>query len=189
MAEQGSVRTSEFTAWLDADDTKSRTMRAKRLRDLLEIFPVPSEGISFLGGEESVICFNEVRRCYLDGSNMAVVLLCLAYVERELAAVLYATDWKDAKNARLTAVLERAYQDGVLSELEWSTYRELARLRNSHAHFRGPGSPTSMMARATEEDAPVREVHAKDARRAIQAMAKLTKRQSGRRVQLGPPDD
>ena len=46
-----------------------------------------------------MICFDEVRRCYLDGSDMAVVLLCLAYVERELAAGLYAAGWKDAKSA------------------------------------------------------------------------------------------
>ena len=54
-----------------------------RLLDLWDILPVPSEGLSFLGGEESVICFDEVRCCYLDGSNFAVVLLCLAYVERD----------------------------------------------------------------------------------------------------------
>ena len=67
---------------------------------------------------------------------MAVVLLCLAYVERELAADLYAAGWEAAKEARLGTVLEQAYGGGVLSELELQTYRELARLRNSHAHFR-----------------------------------------------------
>ena len=73
---------------------------------------------------------------------MAVVLLCLAYVERELAADLYAAGWEAAKEARLGTVLEQAYGGGVLSELELQTYRELARLRNSHAHFRAPGDKT-----------------------------------------------
>ena len=63
-------------------------MRATRLRDLLDILPVPSDRLSCLGGEQSVICFEEIRRCYLDRSDMAVVLLCLAYVERALAAQL-----------------------------------------------------------------------------------------------------
>ena len=187
--EQGAEGINEPTVWLEADDAKSRAMRAKRLRDLSDILPVPSEGLSFLGGEESVICFDEVRRCYLDGSNMAVVLLCLAYVERELAAGLYAAGWEDAKKARLTAVLEKAYEGGALSELEWRTYRELADLRNSHAHFRAPGCPTSLMVRTIEEDALGREVLAKAARRAVQAMARIVKRQSGRRVALGPPDE
>ena len=186
---QGAEGIKELTAWLEADDAKGRAMRARRFRDLLDILPVPSEGLSFLGGEESVVCFDEVRRCYLDGSDMAVVLLCLAYVERELAAGLYAAGWEDAKNARLGAVLEEAYEGGMLSGLELRTYRELARLRNSHAHFRAPGSPTSLMARAVQGNALGTEVLAKDARCAVQAMARIVKRQSGRRVALGPPDE
>ena len=189
VGEQGAKSTRELTAWLMADDAKSRAIRAKRLRDLLDILPVPSEGLSFLGGEASVICFDEVRRCYLDGSNMAVVFLCLAYVERELAAELYAEGWDGAKSAPLTAVLEEAHDRGVLSSQDWHTYRELADLRNSHAHFRAPGGPTSLMVRSIEEDAQSREIVASDAKRALQAMARIVKRQSGRRVMLGQPND
>ena len=176
VGEQGSGSIKELTAWLEADDAKSRAMRAKRLRDLLDILPVPSEELLFLGGEESMICLDQVRHCYLNGSNMAVVLLCLAYIERELAARLYMVGWEDAKNARLGAVLEKAYGDGELSEIEWRTYRELARLRNSYAHFRGPMKTVS---RTVKENAPVTEILAKDARRAIQAMARIVKYQSG----------
>ena len=179
--EQHTEGIKELIAWLEADDAKGRPRRAKRLRDLLDILPVPSEGLSFSGGEKSLICFNEVRRCYLDGSDMAVVLLCLAYIETELAAVLYAAGWENAKKARLGALLEKAHKDGVLSEFEWPTYQELAHLRNSHAHFRAPGSPTSMMARVVEENAPGTEVLAKDARHAVQTMARIVRRQSGRR--------
>ena len=151
--------------------------------------PVPSEGLTFLGGETSQICFDEVRRCYVDGSYMAVVLLSLAYVEKELAAVLYAAGWEAAKTARLGTVLKKAHQNGVLSELEWRTYQELARLRNSHAHFRRPGSSESMMARMVEQNAFPREVLAKDAKSALRAMARIVRRQSGRRVTLEPPND
>ena len=159
---------------------------------------MPLEGLSFLGGEASRICFDEVRRCYLDGSYMAVVLLCLAYVERELAADLYAAGWENAKKAPLGTVLEQAYGGGVLSELELRTYRELAHLRNSHAHFRAPGFKTpvgsprdgeSLMARAVSGNLLGTEVLAKDARRAIQEIARLVKRQAGMLVALGPPDE
>ena len=187
--ERGAQGIEELTAWLEADDAKGRPKRARRLCELLDILPVPLEGLSFQAGDESAICFEEVRRCYLDGSDMAVVLLCLAYVERELAAGLYAAGWEKAKKARLGAVLKKAYEDGLLSALEWGTYRELADLRNSHAHFRAPGSPTSLMARTIEEDTLGREVLAKAARRAVQAMGRIVKRQSGRRVALGPPDE
>ena len=187
--EQDAEGSGELTAWLEADDAKSRALRARRLRDLLDILPVPEEGLSFLGGEESLICFGEVRRCYLDGSYMATVLLSLLFVERELAVELYKAGWGDAKSARLGALLERAYEGGVLSEFEWQTYRDLAQLRNSHAHFHAPGSPTSLIVRVVEESALATEVLEKDARRAIQAMARIVKRQSGIRVALGPPDE
>ena len=187
--EHGVEGIKELTAWLEADDAKGRAMRVERLRDLLDILPVPSDGLTFLGGETSAICFDEARRCYLDGSHMAVVLLCLAYIERELAADLYAAGWNKAKKAPLGAMLKKAYEDGVLSELEWHTYRELAHLRNSHAHFRTPGSRSSMMARVVGENALATEVLAKDARRAVQAMARIIRRQSGRRVALGPPEE
>lgn len=183
--EEGRIK--EVTAWLETDDAKSRPTRVRRLDDLLDILPMPSDGLSFLGGEASETCFGEVRRCYLDGSYMAVVLLCLAYVERELAAALYAAGWEAAKKARLRDILEKAHEDGVLSEREWRTYEELAHLRNSHAHFRAPGNPESMMARTVEENALPREVLAKDAKRAIQAMARIVGRQSGKRVTLDPP--
>ena len=150
---------------------------------------MPSEGLSFQGGDESAICFDEVRRCYLDGSDMAVVLLCLTYVERELAAVLYAAGWEKAKKAELSVVLERAHKDGLLSDPEWKAYRELADLRNSRAHFRAPGSPGSSMARAVQEDVLGREILAKDARQAVLAMARIVTRQSGMRVGLGPPNE
>ena len=175
-------RIMELTAWLEADDTKGRATRVRRLRYLLDTLPVPPDGLSFLGDETSLICFDEVRRCYLDGSYIAVVLLSLAYVERELAAALYAAGWEAAKKAPLGTVLKKAHQDGVLSELEWRTYQELARLRNSHAHFRRPKSPESMMARMIEENAFPRKVLAKDAKRALQAMARIVRRQSGRRA-------
>ena len=93
-------------------------------------------------------------------------------------------------------MLEQAYGGGVLSELELQTYRELARLRNSHAHFRAPGDKTpggsrldgqSLMARAVHGNLLGTEVLAKDARRAIQAMTRIVKRQSGMRVALGSP--
>ena len=178
-----------LTAWLEADDAKGRAGRTERLHDLLGILPVPPEGISFLGGEISIICFEEVRRCYMDGSYLAVVLLCLTYVEKELAAHFYAAGWEEAKKARLTTMLKKAYEDGMLPESEWRTFCDLASLRNSHAHFRPPMKQSSLIARTVEKNALPREVLKEDARRAILAMAMFMRHQSGIRVSLGEPDE
>ena len=139
-----------------------------------------------MGGDESAICFDEIRRCYVDGSYIAVVLLCLAYVERELAARLYARGWQPAQRATLAAVLDKAYEDGTLSEREWQTYRQVARLRNAYAHFRAPATPTSLLHRTVDENAPAREILAQDARRAVSAVATLVKRKSGDSVSSKP---
>ena len=44
--EQSADDIKALTAWLEADDAKSRGMRATRLRDLLDILPVPSDRLS-----------------------------------------------------------------------------------------------------------------------------------------------
>ena len=166
-------RIKELTAWLESDDAKSRAARVQRLGDLLDLLPVPSDGLGFQGGEACLLCFEEVRRCYLDGSYLAVVLVSLAYVERELAARLYAAAWEPAKKAPLGAVLKKAHQHGVLSEPEWRTYQELARLRNSHAHF-----PQARVCRVDDGShgrgrrSPW-EVLAKDAKQALETMARI----------------
>lgn len=188
MAEaEGTRDINELTRWLEEDAAQGRARRARRLQDLLGIMPVPVGGMSHIGGLESSICFDEMRRCYLDGSDLAVVLLCLAYVERELAAQLYAAGWEPAKAAPLRTVLERAHKDGWLSGEEWRTYGDLARLRNSHAHFRAPLSKTTLTARSVGENALPEEVLETDARRAVMAMARFVRRQSGPCVALGPP--
>ena len=184
---EGTRNINELMQWLEEDDAKGRARRARRLQDLLSIMPVPVGGVSHMGGHESSICFDEMRRCYLDGSDLAVVLLCLAYVERELAAQLYAAGWEPAQKAPLRAVLEKAHKDGWLSGEEWRTYRDLAHLRNSHAHFRAPLTETTLTARSVGEDALPEEVLETDARRAVIAMARIVRRQSGPRVALGPP--
>ena len=187
--EQGKEGIKELTAWLQADDARGRATRARRLRDLLDILPVPPDGLSFLGGEESVICFDEVRRCYLDGSDMAVVLLCLAYIERELAAALYAAGWEGGEESPTGSDTG----DGLRR-------RSPVRIRMAHLSRAGTpqelacplprtGSPGSMLARVVEDNALATEILAKDARRAVQAMARIVKRQSGMRVALRPSDE
>ena len=160
----------DLTAWLEADDAKSRELRARRLGELLDILPDLSGWTSFFGGDESAICFHEIRRCYIDGSHAAVLLLCQMFVERELGGRLYAEGWEDAKKAPFGALLEEARDRAMLSESVWHSYRELAKLRDSLAHFHGP---MQTIKRTVEQEAPVLELLVEDARQAVEAMATL----------------
>ena len=145
-------------------------MRTRRLGELLDILPDLSGWTGFFGGEESAICFHEIRRCYIDGSHAAVVLLCQTFIERELGGRLYAAGWEDAKMAPFVALLEEARDRAMLSESVWHSYRELAKFRNSLAHFH---APIQTMKRTVEQEAPLPELLAEDARQAIEAMATL----------------
>ena len=99
----------ECIAWLAEVDAKSREIRAGRLQEILMTMPIPSVGFHFFNaGDLSKACFDEVRRCLLDGSNIAVTLRCLSYLERELAGVLYAAGWTPARAARLRTLLDEA---------------------------------------------------------------------------------
>ena len=178
----------ELTEWVKSDEDRSRTRRVRRHRELLELLPMPPEGLSFTGGEASVICLDEIRLCYVQGLDLAIVLLCLAYVEREVAANLYAAGWNGASKATLTQLLNKGLDDGLLTDAECRTIRGLADVRNSSAHFRAPGERSSLMHRAVEENSIGAEVLAKDAKRAVGVIAGLVKRQAGFRVGLGPSE-
>ena len=186
---EGDPEVKELSEWLEADDSRSRDQRTHRLRELLELLPMPGEGLTSWGGDESTICLEELRLCYVQGSSFAVVLLCLAYVERELAATLYGAGWEGAKKATLTGLLEKAQEDGLLSSAEQRTFRDLADVRNSYAHFRNPSSETSLLRQAVEGNAPATEVISGEAKRAIRALAGLVKRQSGMRLGLSPRNE
>lgn len=178
----------EITEWVKSDEDRSRPRRVRRHRELLELLPMPPESLSFPGGDESVICLDEIRLCYVQGLDLAVVLLCLAYVEREVAANLYAAGWNGASKATLPQLLDRGFDDGLLAFTECKTIRGLADVRNSYAHFRVPGDRSSLMHRAVEENSFGTEVLAKDAKRAVGVIAGLVRRQAGFRVGLGPSE-
>ena len=88
----------------------------------------------FLVGEESVTCLEVARRCNMDGSEIAVVMLCLPYVEREFATQLFAAGWEPAKKAPLLILPLRGYDDRVLSARDWDIYRGIADLKGIRTH-------------------------------------------------------
>lgn len=179
----------QLIEWLADDEEGSRAWRAERLQELLNWLPVSSDGMSFMGGDQSSFCFDEIRLCYVHGLYLAVVVLCLMYVERELAAQLYAAGWNKAAKANLTDLLKKAHEDGWISDDDRKTFADLARVRNSHAHFRGmnreKNANESLLHRIVAENSPPAEIIAKDARRALRAIARLVKHQASVRVNLG----
>ena len=137
------------------------------MRELHSRLPVPC---NFWGGHQSVRCLREIERCYLYEFDQAVVLLRLAYVERELAAILYEKKgWRGATRAKLKGLLAKGLEAGLLTDQEAAVFLGLARVRRPYAHFKGSRGPTVPKI----EDYPVLPAAeiAKDATRSIRTLA------------------
>ena len=78
---------SEFRAWLAEDDEASREYRCRRLRLLVEEFGGPHT-VMLSGGLVSSLAFEEARRAYLQGLDIATVLLAQTTLEHLLGGLL-----------------------------------------------------------------------------------------------------
>src|SRR3954447_27029795 len=138
--------------WLYEEDSKSRPFRAERLRELLEIFPIPESGMLTFGGFETATALTEVRLAYVDGLYLSVILLSLAVLERHFAGMLYSKGLESAKRMKVEDLLKRAKKEGVLGPDEEADFEQLRQLRNSYAHFRDSLHEFSSLQRSIKED-------------------------------------
>ena len=114
--------------------------------------------------------FEEARSCFVYGQFLATVLSGLAYVERTLAALFYASGRSDLERASLSALLKEAYAEGVIDSSEFQNLEEIREKRNSYAHFRRPLAKDSVEIRALLEDETPHKIIEQDAT-AVSAIA------------------
>jgi hypothetical protein len=98
--------------WLREDDRKSRPFRAARVREAIELFPIPEDGLITFGGSETMTALVEARLAYVNGLYLCTVLSALAVLERHIAGVLYAAGLESAKRMSFEDLLKRAKKDG-----------------------------------------------------------------------------
>lgn len=144
----------------------TRQRRTARIRELHSCLPLPCD---VWGGHQSSRCLREIVRCYLYEFDQAVVLLCLAYIERELAAILHDRGWRGSTRAKLQSLLDRGLEEKLVTVQEANVYLRLARIRRSYAHFKGSQGPT--VPKMEEYAAPPAAEMAKDATQAIRTLA------------------
>jgi len=141
----------EEEQWLQEDDYKSRPFRAARVREAIEIFPIPEGGLITFGGLETMTALVEARLAYVNGLYFCTILSALAVLEHHFAGILYATGLESAKRMNFEDLLKRAKKDGILKPEEESDFDKFRHLRNAYAHFREPshepacGAPSSMI--------------------------------------------
>jgi hypothetical protein len=65
----------EEEQWLQEDDCKSRHFRAVRMREAIELFPIPEGGLITFGGLETITALVEARLAYVNGLYFCTILL------------------------------------------------------------------------------------------------------------------
>ena len=142
-------RTAE--EWLSNEDSQAHDDRLSRLRLISELVS-KGQYWAFHGGLLSKYLFEEARYCYVYGQYLATVILGLAYIERTLAAQLYAAGHEIAKNARLADLLDEAQESGLIDTDEFEDMETIRSKRNAYTHFRTPLHGEDIEHRVVVED-------------------------------------
>ena len=153
--------------WLQKDDRKSRPFRAVRVRESIELFPIPEGGLITFGGSETMTALVEARLAYVNGLYLCTVLSARAVLERHIAGLLYAAGLESAKRMSFEDLLKRAKKDGILKPEEESDFDEFRHLRNGYAHFREPSHELSSLRRSIKNDQPFDDLLQRDAQTAL----------------------
>jgi hypothetical protein len=128
MGYEGAKSMDEEEQWLQSDDCKSRPFRAARVREAIELFPIPQDGLITFGGLETMTALVEVRLAYVNGLYFCTILSALAVLERHFAGMLYAKGLESAKRMNFEDLLKRAKKDGILKPEEESDFDEFRHL-------------------------------------------------------------
>jgi hypothetical protein len=158
--------------WLQQDDRKSRPFRAARVREAIQLFPIPEGGLITFGGSETMTALVEARLAYVNGLYLCTVLSALAVLERHIAGLLYAAGLESAKRMSFEDLLKRAKKDGVLKPEEESDFDQFRHLRNAYAHFREPLHELSSLRRSIKDDLAFEDLLRRDAQMALRLLGR-----------------
>ena len=111
----------------------------------------------------------EMRYCFAYGQFIAASLLGLAYIERTLAAYLYAAGRNDLERAPLNKLLVAAQAHGLISSDQRDELERIRRTRNANAHFRRPGREEGVEYHAIADDESFYGIIEQDATAVVEA--------------------
>lgn len=150
-------------AWLEHEDEVARPDRVARLEWLARNYPVAT-GFLLHGGWLSKQLLEEAKYCFAYGQFLATAVLGVAFIERVLAAQVYAAGRDDLERAGGLDLLREALNTGWISREEFDQFDRVRRLRNPLVHFRRPLAADTVEYRAVRDNAHPDEVVEKDAR-------------------------
>lgn len=161
--------------WLDQEDVKCREDRLSRLRWIVAHYP-ETEIQLFPDGIMSKYLFQEARYCFVYGQFLATIILCLAFVERSLAADFFGSGRDDLTRASISELFQEAVQSETISQSEYEQLEHARKLRNAVAHFRQPLHTDTIQRRSAEENKLPYTIIEEDARDILLIMFRLIRK-------------
>jgi hypothetical protein len=136
--------------WLDHEDQVQRQARIERLKWLEKQMP-EVQWVAFCTGAISKSLFEEARYCFVYGQYLASILLALSFIEQSLAGYFYGIGRNDLEKASLSDLANEARKLGLISDRDIEALRKAWKIRKPVTHFRRPGHPERVEARAYYE--------------------------------------
>lgn len=166
---------TDLEAWLCDDDERSRTFRAKRLRLVADEYGTGS-GRMFYGGPISAWAFEEARRAYVYGLDLACIMMSQVCVEHSLHGEFKVAGRDDLDRATFKTLLREALKERLLSAEQYHTFERLRVSRNPYAHPRDVLDKAGLVKRSVSVHMAPDDLVADDAKEAIVALLRLTSR-------------
>lgn len=163
----------EAQDWLEHEDNVARSDRIARLDWLAANYPSSEDGFLLSGGWLSLRLLEEAKYCFAYGQFLATAVISVAFIERELAALLYGSGRSDLERAGGADLLREALGSGWLSQEEFELFDNVRRLRNPIVHFRRPVAPETLMHRAVVAGSHPEEIVESDARNVLRGVFHL----------------
>src|SRR6266581_3010600 len=143
--------TQEAAAWLANEDAVALPERVARLEWSVRQYPA-ARGFVLTGGWVSKQLLEEAKYCYVYGQFVAVAVLGVAFIDRVIAAELYAAGRDDLERTGGLDLLREALKAGWLPEADFQRFNTLRQLRHPLVHFRRPLGPGTLERRAVQDD-------------------------------------
>ena len=154
---------------LITSDEYTRDARADRIQWLSEVrgsYP------PWVGRTELALLLDNADQCLISGHFIAALVLALAAVEHLLVEELVQRELHDAEKRSPTfeAILQRAHEQGILSDDLFEIANLLRERRNPYCHFKGPKHEHNLGVRVFEEQRHPNSITEGDAKSAIRLM-------------------
>lgn len=160
------------------DDLHERLARFRYLTD--QSGALGRAGTMIYGGTPAYAAFSEARSSFVNGNDVAAIMLCQSLAEHTLAAMLSDTtllsnDVADRLPAkiRFRETIDRCKARGLLKDQDVADLYRLSEMRNPLMHYRDVNDPEHVDRRAMSERTNPKEILKRDAYFAVAVMVKL----------------